>query len=100
MILEEKLTDAAVKTGELFYTGLRDHSRIKEIRYKGLMMGVELENEAITNELIDIFLEEGLISDRFLFRPSAFRIAPPLTITQEQAEETIQSIIACLDRLK
>ena len=100
VILEEKLIDAAVKTGELFYTGLRDHSRIKEIRYKGLMMGVELENEAITNELIDIFLEEGLISDRFLFRPSAFRIAPPLTITQEQAEETIQSIIACLDRLK
>lgn len=100
VILEENLTDAAVKTGELFYTGLRDHSKIKEIRYKGLMMGVELENEAITNELIDIFLEEGLISDRFLFRPSAFRIAPPLTITQEQAEETIQSIIACLDRLK
>ena len=100
VILDEKLTDAAVKTGELFYTGLRGHSKIKEIRYKGLMMGVELENEAITNELIDIFLEEGLISDRFLFRPSAFRIAPPLTITQEQAEETIQSIIACLDRLK
>ena len=100
VILDEKLTDAAVKTGELFYTGLRDHSKIKEIRYKGLMMGVELDNEATTNELIDIFLEEGLISDRFLFRPSAFRIAPPLTITQEQAEETIQSIIACLDRLK
>ena len=100
VILDEKLTDAAVKTGELFYTGLRGHSKIKEIRYKGLMMGVELENESITNELIDIFLEEGLISDRFLFRPSAFRIAPPLTITQEQAEETIQSIIACLDRLK
>ncbi len=100
VILDENLTDAAVKTGELFYTGLRGHSKIKEIRYKGLMMGVELENESITNELIDIFLEEGLISDRFLFRPSAFRIAPPLTITQEQAEETIQSIIACLDRLK
>ena len=100
VILEERLTDAAVKTGELFYTRLRDHSKIKDIRYKGLMMGVELENETITNELIDLFLEEGLISDRFLFRPSAFRIAPPLNITQEQAEETIQSIISCLDRLK
>ena len=63
------------------------------------MMGVELKDEAAAQRLIDILPEEGLVSDRFLFRPSAFRIAPPLIISDSQRKEITQRIIKCLDKL-
>ena len=99
VILNENLAEKAQIQGEGFYQMLKDHPAIKDIRYKGLMMAIELENEEITNRLVALFLEEGLITDRFLFMPSAFRIAPPLTITDEQRNEISESIINCLDKL-
>lgn len=99
VIMEESLAENAILAGHKFYQALHTHPAIKEIRYQGLMMAVELENEEITNKLVSYFLEEGLISDRFLFRPAAFRIAPPLNITMEQSEETSVSIIKCLNKL-
>ena len=99
VILDEKLAEAANKHGEQFYSKLKGHPQIKDIRYKGLMMGVDMENEDVTDKLVRLFLEERLITDRFLFRPSAFRIAPPLIITPDQVEETSKTIIRCLDKL-
>ena len=99
VILNENLAEKAQIQGEGFYQMLKDHPAIKDIRYKGLMMAIELENEEITNRLVALFLEEGLITDRFLFMPSAFRIAPPLTITDEQRNDISESIINCLDKL-
>ena len=99
IIIEDRLADRALAIGQAYHESLKHHHAIKEIRYQGLMMAVELENDAITNELVSLFQEEGLITDRFLFRSSAFRIAPPLTITDEQQEETVHSIIQCLDKL-
>lgn len=99
VILEEKLHSAAIEAGNRFYALLKTHPAIQKIRYRGLMMGIELEDEARADSLVRLFMENGLITDRFLFRPSAFRIAPPLLIGPEQVEETAQSIIQCLDQL-
>jgi acetylornithine/N-succinyldiaminopimelate aminotransferase len=85
--------------GELFLSLLSDHPIIKEIRIKGLMLAVELENEALTGQLTQIFIKNGLVVDQFLFRPQAFRIAPPLTITEEQIKETCGVVIDSLDEL-
>jgi 4-aminobutyrate aminotransferase-like enzyme len=63
------------------------------------MMAVELFDEEQTNKLVQHFLDEGLITDRFLFMPTAFRIAPPLNISAEQVEETAATIISCQDKL-
>jgi 4-aminobutyrate aminotransferase-like enzyme len=63
------------------------------------MIGVELESSEAADRLTALFLEAGLVTDRFLFRPSAFRIAPPLVITEEQVSETGESIRKCLDNL-
>lgn len=99
VILEESLAEAACWQGEAFFHALIGHPAVKEIRYKGLMMAVELEDAGTADRLVSILPGEGLVSDRFLFRPSAFRIAPPLIITDRQREETAASIIACLDKL-
>jgi len=99
IIIEENLAHAAAKHGQAFCNALIDHPAIGEIRYKGLMLGVELQDAASARHLIEILPDEGLVSDRFLFRPSAFRIAPPLVITDSQREEVTQRIIRCLDKL-
>jgi acetylornithine/succinyldiaminopimelate/putrescine aminotransferase len=99
LILDEDLPAEANKRGEEFYQLLKDHQAIKEIRKKGLMMAVELFNEEQTNRLVQYFLEAGLVTDRFLFMPAAFRIAPPLNISTMQVEETAATIISSLDKL-
>ncbi|MDZ7740711.1 MAG: aspartate aminotransferase family protein [Bacteroidota bacterium] len=85
--------------GRLFYALLKDHPEIKEIRYKGLMMGIDLHSEEKTTRLVSLFLKKGLIVDRFLFKPDAFRIAPPLIINEEQIRETGKMIIEALDEI-
>ncbi|MBP6978805.1 MAG: aspartate aminotransferase family protein [Bacteroidales bacterium] len=82
--------------GELFYQLLKDHPLIKEIRFRGLMMAVELENEEITNKLVHLLAENGLIVDQFLFRPNSFRIAPPLIIEDNQIREVCRIILMVL----
>jgi acetylornithine/succinyldiaminopimelate/putrescine aminotransferase len=100
VILEENLCASAILRGEEFYKLLHTHPAIKEIRYQGLMMGIELENAEFADKLVALFLEENLITDRFLFKPNAFRIAPPLTISEEQVQETARTIIKCLAKLQ
>lgn len=99
VILSEKLIENAEERGVQFEELLYSHPAVREIRRKGLMMAVELEDEKVTDRLVGLFFDHGLVTDRFLFRPSAFRIAPPLIISSEQVAETTETIIHCLDKL-
>jgi len=92
VILENDLSELANHKGSIFYDELIDHPKIKTIRKKGLMLGLDLENEKLTGKLVNEFLKNGLITDRFLFRSNAFRIAPPLTITESEIEKTLSRI--------
>ena len=94
-----KLIEEAEAKGKVFKNALKDNPVIKDIRQKGLMIGLDTESEEIMNRLMNRFLKNGLITDRFLFRPNAFRIAPPLIITYEQIEKTINLIIKSIDSL-
>lgn len=99
LIIDENLAHKAITLGHGFYKDLKDHPAIRDIRYKGLMLGVELHNKTFADKLVGLFIEEGLVTDRFLFMPSAFRIAPPLIMTEEQQKETSARIIKCLNLL-
>ena len=70
----------------LFRTHLK-HTKIKEIRGEGLILSVELENEELTQKVVEKSLENGLILFYFLFTKTAFRITPPLTISKEEINE-------------
>jgi len=99
VILEEKLAQSANIKGEYFKEALIDHPKIKDIRQIGLMLGLDLGNNEEANQLVKIFIEHGLITDRFLFRPNAFRIAPPLIIKQEEIDKSIDLIKKSLGQL-
>ena len=65
---------------------------IKEIRNAGLLMALEFENEEICKKAIDNCIKNGVITDWFLFNSKSMRIAPPLTITENEIEEACDLI--------
>jgi acetylornithine/succinyldiaminopimelate/putrescine aminotransferase len=83
----------------IFTEKIRGHKAVKAVRHKGLMIAVELGSPSTTAEFLRQLLHAGALSDSFLFRPQAFRIAPPLTITEQEALDCADLILSCLDRI-
>lgn len=80
---KKKLAEQAGPKGLLFKQ-LLVNKTIKEIRGKGLLMAVDLGCADKVTRVIQLALEKGIILDYFLFCNTAFRIAPPLIITEEE----------------
>lgn len=86
-IEREQLCDTIEMKSNLFVKRLSKHKEIQEIRSCGLMIAVDLGNQARRDEVVSALVSKGLLTEGFLFCETAFRIAPPLTITEEQIEE-------------
>lgn len=82
-----------VKSKEELFRTLLVHPKIKAIRSKGLLMCIELENAETNMTLIKKCIEDGLITDWFLFADNCLRIAPPLIITPDQIKEACKIIL-------
>ena len=96
---EEKVVEDVERKGAMFVELLKDHPAVKEIRRSGLLMAVELGESAKLYRLMDHFIEEGILSDWFLYCDTAFRISPPLIITDDEIRNCVALIRKCLDRL-
>ena len=70
-----------------------------EIRRSGLLMAVELGSPEKLFRAMELFAEEGILSDWFLACDTAFRISPPLTISEDEVRDSARIVRACLDRL-
>ena len=96
---EEKVVEDVERKGAMFVELLKDHPAVKEIRRSGLLMAVELGEAEKLYRLIDLFIQEGILSDWFLYCDTAFRISPPLVITDAEIKDSVRIIKRCLDRL-
>ena len=76
------------------------HSLIKEIRGKGLMLALLLTNAEMANRLVLRCAEKGLILFWLLFEPTAVRISPPLTISSIEIDRGCDIILNVLDELQ
>ena len=76
------------------------HSLIREIRGKGLMLALVLTDEQHARELVLKALERGLILFWLLFEPRAVRITPPLTISTGEIHTGCRIILEILDELE
>jgi acetylornithine/succinyldiaminopimelate/putrescine aminotransferase len=45
-------------------------------------------------------LQQGLLTDWFLFAPECMRIAPPLTITDKEIKKATRTILQVLDAIQ
>lgn len=76
------------------------HPNIKEIRYAGLLMAVDLDDSSLVQKVIQHAVQKGLITDWFLFNDRCLRIAPPLTITFEEIDQACEILLSCLKETK
>ncbi len=98
-LLDNGVIDGVEAKGERFGMSLIDHKLVREIRRSGLLMAVELGEPPMLYRLMEIFKEEGVMSDWFLFCDTAFRISPPLTISNDEIDDACEIIRRSLDRL-
>lgn len=96
-ILNDQLLDAVAQKSDLFEQRLV-HPAIKEIRRIGLMMAVEFESFELLQKIIQEALNNGILTDWFLFCDNSMRIAPPLTITLEEIELSCEKILNAIDK--
>ncbi len=96
VILDEDLIENCRKSSESFRKNLI-HPAIKAIRGEGLLLAVQLYDPEKVKSMVSKAPEYGLILDYFLFCNDAFRIAPPLTISDEETEYACRQLNNMLD---
>ncbi|NJB86846.1 acetylornithine/succinyldiaminopimelate/putrescine aminotransferase [Lewinella marina] len=87
---------ASVKEKEALFRRRLVHPRIRDVRSAGLWMAVELADFSEIQWTIAGCLERGLVTDWFLFNERSLRIAPPLTISEEEIEWACGVILEAL----
>ena len=98
-LLDNQVVEQVEAKGALYERLLADHPAVREIRRSGLLLAVELGESAKLYRIMELFKEEGILSDWFLYCDTAFRISPPLTISEEEIRDSAAIIRRCLDRV-
>lgn len=97
VILEEKLIEKVEQKAALFRKELA-HPKIKEIRGLGLMMCLQVENFDQVYNISKYCADNGVMIDWYLHCETALRVAPPLTISEEEIKEACRIIRAAIDK--
>ena len=93
LLEEENLIENSRVMGDFFKESLinMNSSVIKEVRGKGLWLGVEIDPNFISGkELSEIFLNEGILCKET--HETTIRFAPPLVIKKEEIEWALEII--------
>lgn len=96
VLMKEELIKSVHKK-EYLFRELLQHSRIKSIRSRGLLMAIELETAETVLKTTQECIRRGVLTDWFLFAPHCLRIAPPLTIKEKEIRKACSIIIEALD---
>lgn len=99
VIQNENLVEVVNTKSELFRQMLAGHPAVVNYRSAGLMIAVELKDEATVQTIIHQCLDGGLILDWFLFNPKSIRISPPLIIDAYEITDACKIIVKALDNV-
>ncbi len=104
----QPIADEANRKGKYLLQRLRElqpkHKLIGEVRGLGLMVGVELVKDqklktpapSEATKIRELALNKGLLLGHGGVKGNTVRIQPPLVITEEQLEKTVQVFDECL----
>jgi 4-aminobutyrate aminotransferase len=109
-LLDHDLQANAAKLGDRLLSGLRDladaHAVIGDVRGRGLMLalelvvpGGELPDPAAAAQLLEETRERGLLVGKGGLHGNVIRMAPPMTLTDEEAGEALDVLAASLAAL-
>ncbi len=110
-VLENDLQTNAYKVGNQLKNGLHhiagEVPEIVEVRGKGLMIGVEFGDPVsgdpdadLTADVMEEAKAEGLLVGKGGLYGNTLRIAPPLSITEEEANEGLEKLRKAINRAR
>jgi len=99
VLIDERLIEGVDEKAKIFYDKLIEHSNVKEIRSDGLFMAIEVGSFERILKLIKVALNNGVVLDWFLFCNTAFRVAPPLSITVKECHDAADLLLKSLDEI-
>ena len=89
--------EAMERAGAKLEAFLIAHPNVRTVRRIGLYIAVELESAESVTRCIQKGMEVGVLLFWFLSTPNAFRMAPPLTMTEKDWERVWPALTAALD---
>ncbi|QYC39474.1 Acetylornithine aminotransferase [Nonomuraea coxensis DSM 45129] len=100
-VLDHDLQANAARTGAIIIDGLKEAAKrlsvVKDVRGKGLMFAVELESPAQAARFMEESKKAGLLAGKGGLHGTAIRMAPPLTLTVDEAVEGLGIIVGALE---
>jgi ornithine--oxo-acid transaminase len=90
VLVEERLAERSAELGEWFMNELRalESPIVKEVRGRGLLIGVVVKNEAgLARPYCEALKDRGILAKET--HDQVIRFAPPLVIEKAQLEETL-----------
>ncbi|EGO63335.1 aspartate aminotransferase family protein [Acetonema longum] len=99
VLQDENLSERAARLGDYFTAKLKQlqleyPNVIKEVRGKGLMIGIELTKEGIGGLVMSEMVNRGILVAYTLNNPKVIRIEPPLIIQAEQIDFVAEALAA------
>ncbi len=97
-VIEKENLLASVEAKGRLFESLLQHKHIKEVRRIGLLFAIDFDSAERVNSIVNHAKELGVICYWFLSHPYSFRIAPPLTITEDEIRESCEVILKAIDK--
>lgn len=98
-IVDNNLPERAGKLGERMLEGFRNRlgnrNNVRDIRGRGLMIGIELDSPCGT--LVQEALDKGLLIN--VTSDSVIRLLPPLIISDEEADQIVDIVSSLIEAL-
>lgn len=96
VLLEEGMINPVKQMEELFRS-LLIHPKIEAVRSFGLWMTVEFDSFETNKKIINACIQQGVLTDWFLFASNCLRISPPLIISEEEIRKACEVIMEACD---
>lgn len=96
LLEEEMMKD--VKEKEELFRSLLVHPKIRSVRSFGLWLAVEFDSFETNKKIINSCIQNGVLTDWFLFAANCLRISPPLIISETGIRKACETLLECVSR--
>ena len=93
----QKWIDTVPAKSKLLQT-LLQHPAIVQMQGIGLWFSLQFTSDALAQKVAHTCVQNGLITDWFLFAPDRIRVAPPLIITEAEIRDACAIITTSIDQ--
>ena len=93
-INENNLIQNAIDRSNQLISGLKNITKIKNLRHAGLLVGFDMENNKLRDKLVSDLFKKYLIVNPT--KEKSIRLRPPLTVSSEEINSAIKIFTDCL----